>query len=69
MPKDEGSNQLSPKEKFLRAYSNLPENLRGEIIVVVDEKTYTWNTVYFEVKENTTLSKKLLKTLVETGLI
>ncbi|MBU1203775.1 MAG: hypothetical protein KKG60_01770 [Nanoarchaeota archaeon] len=60
---------VNSKERFLKAYSNLPENLRGEIIVVVDKKPYSWDAVYFEVKENTVLSKKLLKTLCRIDII
>lgn len=57
------------KSKFLRAYANVPNNLRGDIIVVVDKKTYTWDTAYFEIKSNTSLGRKILKELTITGLI
>ena len=51
------------REKFLTAYADIPDSLRKEIIVIVDEKTYTWDSVYFEVNEKTKLSEKLLSTL------
>ncbi len=57
------------KVKFLKAYAHLPETLRHQIIVVVDGKTYTWGAVYFEVKNNTPLSKKLLNTLFASKII
>lgn len=57
------------KAKFLRVYANMLNNLRDDIIVVVDEKTYTWNSAYFEIKNNTLLGQKLLKELIVTGLI
>ncbi len=57
------------KAKFLRVYANVPDNLREDIIVVIDEKTYTWNSAYFEIKNNTGLGQKLLKELIVTGLI
>ncbi len=57
------------KAKFLRVYANLPDNLREDIIVVVEKKTYTWNSAYFEIKNNTELGRKLLKELIVTGLI
>ncbi len=56
-------------EKFLNAYTEVPEPLRNEIIVVIEGKTYSWNTAYFEIKENTDLSKKILKTLLSIGII
>ena len=57
------------KAKFLGVYANVPDNLRDDIIVVVDEKTYTWNSAYFEIKNNTKLGQKLLKELIVTELI
>ncbi len=56
------------KAKFLRAYANVPEDLREDIVVVVDGKTYAWNTAYFEIKDNTELGKKILKALEETDI-
>ena len=54
---------------FIRSYSNVPENLRMDIIIVLGEKPYSWDAVYFEVKENTELGNKLLKKMKEIGLI
>jgi len=57
------------RAKFLRIYADVPDSLREDIIVVIDGKTYTWNTSYLEIKENTELGKKILKTLEEIGII
>jgi len=57
------------REKFLRVYANVPEGLRKDIIVLVDGKTYNWNTSYFEIKENTKLGEKILKALEELGIL
>ncbi len=57
------------KERFLKAYADIPPALRKEIVAVVDGKTYTWDVVYFEVTNKTELSNKLLKTLEETKII
>ena len=40
------------KAKFLSAFANAPENLREDILVVVDKKPYTWNTAFLEVKRS-----------------
>lgn len=57
--------------RFLRAYSNVPPQLREEIIVLIDGKSYTWNTAYLGIKEDkdSELSKKILKTLKIIKLI
>jgi len=57
------------KAKFIRVYANIPANLRNDIIVVFDKQPYTWEIAYFEIKNNTELGKKILKTLEEIGII
>lgn len=57
------------RAKFLGMFANIPENLRRDILVVVDKKPYTWNTAYLEVKDDTPLGKKILKTLEEMGVL
>lgn len=57
------------KAKFLGIYANVPDNLRADIIAVANDKTYTWNTAYFEIKNDTELGKKILKELIITQVI
>ena len=66
MPEDRVSNT---KEKFLKIYSNLPLNVREEIIAVVEEKPITWNAAYLEIKNNTKLGEEILKKLEELKII
>lgn len=54
------------RAKFLKIYANIPDSLREDIIAIVDGKTYTWNTAYFEIKNDTPLGKKILKILEVT---
>jgi len=58
------------KVKFVRIFSNLPDKVREEdIIVVIDEKPYTWNAAYFEVNNDTKLGEKILNKLKELDII
>lgn len=57
------------RAKFLHIYANVPDSIRSDIIIVVDGKTYTWDTSYFEIKEDTSLGKKILKALEEIELL
>ncbi|MBU4070234.1 MAG: hypothetical protein KJ646_04595 [Nanoarchaeota archaeon] len=57
------------REKFLRVFANVPEDLRRNIIAVVEGKTYTWNTAFLEIKDKTELGKKILKTIENTKII
>lgn len=55
----------SKRAEFLKIYANVPANLREDILVVVEGKSYTWNTAYLEIKDNTELGRKILKAMEE----
>ena len=57
------------KEKFFKAYANLPEPEREQIIAVVDNKTYSWNVAYDEISHDTELGKKILKKIEDLGIL
>ena len=58
------------KIKFIKIYSKLPDKIRNEdIIVIIDEKPYTWNVAYFEIKNNSSIGRKILKKLKELDII
>jgi len=57
------------RAKFIQVFANVPENLREDIVVVIDKKPYTWNTAFLAVKDNTILGKKILKTLEEMHIL
>lgn len=57
------------KEKFLKAYANTPPPLRTEIIVIIDGKTYSWDAAFFEVKNDSSLSRKILNMLSAMQII
>ena len=57
------------KSNFIQIYSSLPEAIRKEIIVVVDDKPYTWDVAYLEIYNDTALGKKILDKMKNMGLI
>ena len=63
MEKDKQEQEEDKRAKFLRIYANLPEELREDILTVIDKKPYTWNSAYLEINDNTDLGKKILKAL------
>lgn len=56
------------RAKFLRAYASVPEKLRGDIIAVVEGKTYSWDSSFVEINAKTTLGDKIIKKLEEIGV-
>ena len=58
------------REKFLKLYSNLPINLRKEVILVLDkEGPISWEVAYLEIKNKTKLGEKILEKLSELNII
>lgn len=56
------------RPKYLKMYASVPNLLREEVIAVVDEKTYSWNGAFIEVKAETPLGDEILKALEKIGL-
>lgn len=62
--------KINARERFLRAYANLPLTARREIVVVLDkEGPVTWEAAYLEIKNNTEKSKEILSKLGKLDLI
>jgi len=62
--------KLEKKERFLKIYANLPLGVRQEIILVLDDgRTISWDAAFFEVNNNTELSKIILEKLEKIQLI
>ena len=57
------------KERFLKAYANLPEPERHQVIAIIDEKPYSWNVAYVEVSNDTELGRKILKKLERMNIL
>jgi hypothetical protein len=61
---------IANREKFLKAYANLPLGLREDIVLVLDNRgPLTWNAAYLEVYNNTELSKTILGKLADLKII
>lgn len=56
-------------ERFMKAYSNIPINLRKEIILVINDQPISWNVAYLEIKNDTPLGKKIIQKLLELEII
>lgn len=61
--------KTGPRERFLRAYTNLPLAARKETILVLKEGPITWEVAYLEVKNSTLKSEEILRKLEGLGLI
>lgn len=55
--------------KFLNVYANIPDKIKGQIVVVIDNKPMTWNAVHLEITEQSELGKRILEKLEKMGII
>lgn len=59
----------SIRERFLRAYANLPLGTRDEIVATINGDPVTWKVAYFEVAQNTPRGKEILEQLEKLNII
>ena len=57
------------KEEFFKIYANLPIEERNNVVVVLNKQPISWNIAYLEIKNNTKLGHKILKTLKELNIL
>jgi hypothetical protein len=58
------------KARFLKVYSNLPINLRNDIVLVLDgQGPITWNVAYIEINNETKLGGEIFNKLVKLKII
>ena len=60
---------MNDYSRFQKVYANLPEKIRKSIVVVVDEKPYTWNASYVEIQNDTKLGREIYKKLIDMEII
>ncbi|MBL4841135.1 MAG: hypothetical protein JKY47_09900 [Thalassospira sp.] len=59
------------KTSFFKAYSNLPINIRKEIVLDLGEPTgpISWEVAYTEINADTTLGDQILSKLNDLGIV
>lgn len=57
------------KEEFFKIYANLPIEERNNVVVVINKQPISWNIAYLEIKSNTKIGQKVLKTLQELKIL
>lgn len=57
------------KARFMKVYSDLPINIRREIIAIIDGEPISWNVAFLEIKNKTELGQEILNKLISLGFI
>lgn len=57
------------KARFMKVYSDIPINIRREVIAIFNEEPISWNVAFIEIKNETALGEKILNKLIALGFI
>ena len=60
---------MDKKNQFLKIYANLPQGSREEIIAVVKNEPYTWQSAKLEVEQDPPIGKEILEILVQLKIL
>lgn len=60
---------MDKKQRFYKIYSNLPLNLRNEIVVVINNEPLTWKVTKLYIDEDTKLGEEILAKLERLKII
>ena len=60
---------MDRKAQFLKTYANLPQASREEIVAVVGEEPYSWQSAKLEIENNTPIGKRILELLVNLKIL
>ena len=61
--------EIDRKATFLRVYANLPQATREEIITVINNETYTWQSAKLEIEQETPIGIKILDILYDLEIL
>ena len=60
---------MNKKQRFYKVYSNLPLNIREEIIIVYKDEPMSWKVAKLYIDENTKQGKEILEKLDKLNII
>ena len=60
---------MQDSDRFLKIYSNLPMNVRKEIVLVIEDQPISWAVAYNEIINETSLGEEILKKLIKLEII
>jgi len=60
---------MDKRAKFMTIFANVPETLRNDVIIIIKERPYTWNTSFIEIRDKTNIGKEILVGLEELEII
>ena len=60
---------MDKKQRFYKVYSNLPLNLREEIVIVYKDEPVSWKVAKLYIDEDTKAGREILDKMEELNII
>ena len=60
---------MDKRAQFFKIYANLPQTSRDEVVVVVRDEPYTWQSAKLEVEQDTEIGKEIIELLTRLKII
>ncbi|MFH1095320.1 MAG: hypothetical protein V1728_03825 [Candidatus Micrarchaeota archaeon] len=57
------------RARFIKTYADIPVPLKAEIIAVVNNEPYTWNTAYFLISGKQKIGDDILRKLAQIKVL
>ena len=55
--------------RFQAVYAYITEKIRNEVVAVIDDRQYSWNSAYVEISDDTALGRKIYQKLIDMEII
>lgn len=56
-------------DRFRKVFSIIPESEKKKPVIVIDDKTFTWEDAHQEILKNTEMGKQIQRKLEELNII
>ena len=60
---------MDKRAQFFKVYANLPQASREEIVAVIGNEPYTWQSARLEVEQDTSIGKEILEQLYKLKIL
>ena len=60
---------MDKKAQFFKVYANLPQVSREEIVAVVGNEPYTWQSARLEIEQDTPIGREILEAMAKLKIL
>ncbi len=60
---------MDRKAQFLKTYANLPQAKREEVVAVIGDEPYSWQSAKLEVEQDSPTGKEIIDLLIKLTIL